>query len=72
MALTEFATDARGYVFMSDERDIATAFLQRQEVYEWAGTNGITIEYQGTLNGVDVWRIKDEEQRAWFALKWQR
>lgn len=72
MALKEFATDARGYVFMSDERDIATPFSQRQEVYEWAGQNGITIEYQGTLGGKDVWRIKDDQQRAWFTLRWQQ
>lgn len=71
MALKEFATDARGYVFMSDEHNIATPYLRRQEVYQWASQNGITIEYQGTLAGVDVWRVQDEEQRAWFNLKWQ-
>lgn len=71
MAIKEFAQDSRGYVFMSDERDIAVPFSRRQEVYEWAGQNGITIEYQGTLGGVDVWRVLDEQQRAWFTLKWQ-
>jgi hypothetical protein len=70
MALKEFATDARGHVFMSDERDIATPYSQRQEVYSWAGQNGITVEFQGTLGGVDVWRIHDNQQREWFALKW--
>jgi hypothetical protein len=70
MALKEFATDARGYVFMSDERDISTPFSRRQEVYEWAGQNGVTVEYQGTLGGVDIWRIHNEQQREWFALKW--
>lgn len=72
MALKEFATDARGYVFMSDERDIAIPYSRRQEVYKWAGQNGITIEYQGTLGGVDVWRVKDDQHRAWFTLKWQQ
>lgn len=70
MALREFAQDARGYVFMSDERDIATPNSRRQEVYEWAGQNGITVEYQGTLAGVDIWRVSNDEQRAWFNLKW--
>jgi hypothetical protein len=72
MALKEFEMDARGYEFMSDERDIATPFARRQEVYSWAGQNGITIEYQGTLGGVDVWRIQDDRQRAWFTLRWQQ
>ena len=70
MALKEFAQDARGYVFMSDERDIATPFNLRQEVYEWAGENKITIEYQGTLGGVDVWRVRDDEQSSCFAVRW--
>ena len=70
MALKEFAYDDRGYVFMSDERDIATPYRLRQQVYAWAGTNGVTIEYQGTLGGLDVWRIRDDQHRAWFTLKW--
>lgn len=71
MALKEFAQDARGYVFMSDEKDIAVPFSRRQAVYEWCGENKIIIEYQGTLGGTDVWRIKDDQQRAWFALRWR-
>ena len=72
MAIKEFAQDARGYVFMSDERNIATAYPDRQAVYEWAGANGITIEYQGTLGGVDVWSVPNERQRVLFLLKWSK
>jgi hypothetical protein len=70
MAHKEFARhgDLR---LVSDERDIATPYSKRQEVYKWSGTNGITIEYQGTLGGTDVWRVHDEQHRAWFRLKWQ-
>ena len=67
-----FAQDARGYVIMGDERDIATPYPQRQEVHAWAAENKIIIEYQGTMAGIDVWRIKDDQQRAWFALRWQQ
>jgi hypothetical protein len=70
MALKEFARDDRGYVFMSDARDIATPYSKRQEVYEWAGENSITIEYQGTLGGFDVWRVLNDQDRAWFNLRW--
>lgn len=66
----EFAYDSRGYVLMGDSRDIAVAYSKRQEVYDWCGTNKITVEYQGTLGGTDLWRVHDDEQRSWFVLKW--
>lgn len=65
-----FATDARGYVFMGDPRDIAIAYSKRQEVYEWCGKNKIAVEYRGTLAGTDLWRVRDDAQRAWFSLRW--
>ena len=70
MSLREIATDSRGYVFMSDSRDIAVSYGNRQEVYEWGGANKITIEYQGTMGRTDIWRVRDDEQRMWFTLKW--
>lgn len=70
MALKEFGRDQRGYVFTSDERDIGIPFSQRQAVYDWCGANKIAVEYQGTLGGTDVWRVRDDQQRAWFTLKW--
>ena len=69
MTVKEFGR-RQGYIFFSDARDIETPFSKRQEVYDWAGANGIAIEFQGTLGGTDVWRLKDEQQRTWFTLKW--
>lgn len=69
MGAKVFATQGE-YKFVSDDRDIAVPFAKRQEVYEWAGANHITLEYQGTLGGKDVWRVRDDEQRAWFTLRW--
>jgi hypothetical protein len=70
MGRKEFGRDDRGYVFMSDERDIATPWSKRHEVHAWAEQNKIAIEYQGTLGGLDVWRVRDDQQRAWFNLRW--
>ena len=64
-----FATQGR-YKFVSDIRDIAVDSTKRQEVYEWASENHVIIEYQGTLGGRDVWRVRDEERRMWFMLRW--
>lgn len=70
MTIKEFVHTDRGYVLMGDSRDIAVPYAQRQAVYDWCGENNIAVEYQGTLGGTDLWRIKDEKQRAWFTLRW--
>ena len=55
---------------IGDERDIGVATWWRDAVWRWCDENSIAIEYQGTLAGYDVWRVKDEPQRAWFVLRW--
>lgn len=70
MSRKEFAHTASGYVLMADEKDIAVPYTNRQAVYEWCGANKITVEYQGTLGGTDVWRVRDDQQRMWFTMRW--
>ena len=55
---------------VGDERDVGVAAWWRDAVWQWCEDNKINLEYQGTLAGTDLWRIKDEEQRAWFILRW--
>ena len=55
---------------VGDERDIGIVSNYRQDVWAWCDANKIDLEYQGTLANIDLWRIKDEEQRAWFMLRW--
>ena len=60
---------------VGDERDVGVAAWWRDAVWQWCEDNKINLEYQGTLYqgtlaGIDLWRIKDEEQRAWFILRW--
>ena len=69
MALKEFASDGK-FKFMSDDRDIRVKVWDRDAVWVWCEENGIGLEYQGTLAGTDVWRVRDERQRVLFALKW--
>ncbi len=66
----EFAHDTRGYTLMGDSRDIAVPYSKRQSVFEWCGANKITVEFQGNMGGTDVWRVRDDQQRAWFAMRW--
>ena len=59
----------------SDERDITVDCRKRTVVWDWCAENNIMVEYQGTqfgnLFGLDLWRIKDEQQRMTFLLKWK-
>ena len=66
----EFAFDPRGYVLMGDERDVGVPYKHRNELWQWCDENSINIEFQGTLNGTDVWRVKDDKQRVMFLLRW--
>lgn len=58
----------------SDERDIAVNCQLRHNVWDWCQDNNVEVEYQdtriGNSFGIDVWRIRDEQQRVLFLLKW--
>jgi hypothetical protein len=28
------------------------------------------VTYEGSLAGIDLWRVKNDEQRSWFVLRW--
>ena len=70
MEIKDHVIDARGYALMGDSRGITVPWNLRQEVYEWASQNKIEIEYQGSMSGLDLWYVKDDDHRAWFALRW--
>lgn len=69
MASKVFAEKGR-VKLIGDERDIGIVSNYREDVWAWCHANGIELEYQGTLGGTDLWRIRDEKQRLWFALRW--
>lgn len=69
MASKVFAEKGR-VKLIGDERDIGIVSNYREDVWAWCHANGIELEYQGTLGNTDLWRIKDEKQRLWFALRW--
>ena len=55
---------------MGDSRGILTPYEKRNEVYSWAITNNIVIEYHGSLYRKDLWYVKNDKDRVWFALRW--
>jgi hypothetical protein len=55
---------------MGDSRAIIVDSAVRQQAWNWATGNGISIEYQGTLSGKDLWYVKNDQHRSWFLLRW--
>jgi hypothetical protein len=68
--VVDHVTDSRGYVLRGDSRGILVDWQQRQAVWDWADQQNITVQYQGTLAGVDLWYVRDDQDRAFFALRW--
>ena len=69
MTSTIFAVKGR-VKLVGDSRDIAVSYDKRKQVWNWCYENNITVSYEGSLAGIDLWRVKDEQQRSWFALRW--
>ena len=55
---------------VGDSRDIAVPYEKRKQVWNWCYENNVTVTYEGSLAGIDLWRVKDDEQRLWFTLRW--
>jgi hypothetical protein len=61
----------RGYVLNYDSKDIPLPSTIRQEVWDWSEKHGIVLEgHKYGVAGMDIWRIRDEEQRVRFILRW--
>lgn len=60
----------KSFKLIGDSRDIAVDFNRRNAVWDWCEDNDIDLEYQGSLGSIDLWRVRDEEQRLMFVLRW--
>ena len=65
-----------GTKLQSDDRDFMLPMSLSQEIRQWCQDNNIQVEAVQhqiiiqSMFGVTLWRIPDEQQRAWFALRW--
>lgn len=61
------------YTFHADERDIRTS-NNWLEIRDWCNLNNIDASRIMTGNQLpyNIWRVKDEQQRTWFKLRWER
>ena len=58
------------YKLTGDVRDLGVKFEQRSAVRNWCIFNGIEAMIVGTGLGYDLWRVKDEQSRILFVLRW--
>lgn len=49
---------------------ISVPYKNRTDVWKWCVENKICIEYAGTNDSRDWWRVPCEKERMWFALRW--
>lgn len=76
---TKVFRERNGLKLISDERDIEVSAKYRAKVQEWCNDNGIKAtlaspaegtSWAASVWGVNLWRVRDEQQRVMFALKW--
>lgn len=55
---------------IGDSRDFTVPARFRTSYWLWCQENNIKTEFQGSLNGVDLWRVKNDEHRMLAVLRW--
>jgi hypothetical protein len=55
---------------VGDPRGFTVETKKRTEYWNWCQDNYIETEYHGTLNGLDLWYVKNEEHRMLTVLRW--
>lgn len=76
---TKVFRERNGLKLISDERDIEVSAKYCVKVQEWCNDYGIKAtlalpvegsSWAASVWGVNLWRVRDEQQRVMFALKW--
>jgi len=76
---TKIFCERNNLVVQSDERDIMLPVQQTTAVLSWCQQNSVDIESPLTRDeqrivkqqfGVNIWRVRNEQQRSWFLLRW--
>lgn len=66
---TRVFAEWHGVELNSDVRDIGVNVQDADLIIPWCVENNIDIQRVNRGFGIDVWRIKDEQQRMMFLLK---
>ena len=58
------------FKLLGDAQGFTVPSKQRQSYYKWCGDNSIETEYHGTMAGLDLWYVKNEQDRMLAVLRW--
>ena len=73
---TKVFLERKGLALVSDERDVMVSSSLIKDVIAWCDENSIDAEQVATSPttqysfGVNLWRVRNDEQRMWFMLRW--
>lgn len=59
-----------GFTVTSDVRDQCLDGSLDKDVYRWCEEMNINAEIHMKLNGRSIWRIRNDEHRVMFVLRW--
>jgi hypothetical protein len=67
---TKVFTEYKTFKLVGDARGFTVSSNLRKDYWDWCWTNSIKTEYHGTLNGWDLWYVKNDKDRLLAILKW--
>jgi hypothetical protein len=67
---TRVFTEYKTFKLVGDARGFTVSSSLRKEYWDWCWNNQIETEYQSSLNGLDLWYVKNEKDRMLAVLRW--
>ena len=69
MTIKVFA-ERDGLKLVGDSRGFTLPVETRTEYWNWCQDNDIKTEFQGSMGGVDLWYVKNDQHRMLTILRW--
>jgi hypothetical protein len=67
---TRIFAERNTFKLVGDARGFTVPVKHRAEYWDWCHDNDIKTEFQGSMSGVDLWYVKNDEHRMLALLRW--
>jgi hypothetical protein len=67
---TKVFAEQGSFKLIGDSRGFIIPVKDRTAYANWCRENDIKTEYQGSMNNVDLWYVKDDNHRMLALLRW--
>lgn len=58
------------FKLIGDARGFTVPVVNRTDYWNWCQDNDIKTEFHGSMSGVDLWYVKNDEDRMLSLLRW--